>query len=66
MQVTRVLWSLRIIGEKLCKQFKADHKNVEDDERRGRPQYCRTNEDVEEVWNLVHPDRHSSIRTMAV
>jgi hypothetical protein len=36
------------------KQLKAGRKNVEGDGRSGHPQYCRTNESVEKVWNLVH------------
>jgi hypothetical protein len=39
---------------KWYKQLKAGRKNVEDDGRSGRPQYCRTIESVEKVWNLVH------------
>jgi hypothetical protein len=47
-------------------QFKAGYKNVEDDERSGHPQYDTTKESVEKVCNLVHSDRRSSVRTMAV
>jgi hypothetical protein len=39
---------------------------VEDDVRSGHPRSCRTEENVEKVQNLVHSDRHLSIRAMAV
>jgi len=48
------------------KLFKEGCKKVEDDERSGCPRSYRTNENVEKVWNIVHSDRHSSIRAMAV
>jgi hypothetical protein len=39
---------------------------VENDGRSGHPQYHRTIERVEKVWNVVHSDGHSSIKTVAV
>jgi hypothetical protein len=35
-------------------QFKEGCENVEDDERSGHPRSYRTDENVEEVQNLVH------------
>jgi hypothetical protein len=48
------------------KQFKAGYKNMEDDDRNGHPQYHTTEESAEKVWDLVHSDRRSSVRTTAV
>jgi len=39
---------------------------VEVDERCGRPRSQRTDENIEKVRNLVHLDRHLSIRAIAV
>jgi hypothetical protein len=39
---------------------------VEGDERSGHPEYHRTNENVEKVWNSAHSIRHLIIRAMAV
>jgi len=39
---------------------------VEDDEKSGCLRSHRTDEIVEKMLNLVHSDRHSSIRAMAV
>jgi hypothetical protein len=47
-------------------QFREGHENVEDDERSGCPRLHKTDEDVEKVQNLVHSDKHLSIRAMAV
>jgi histone-lysine N-methyltransferase SETMAR len=38
---------------------------MKDDERTGRPKTHRTDENVEEVWKLVHSDRRLSVRMMA-
>jgi hypothetical protein len=48
------------------KWFKEGHENVESDERSGCPRSHRTNENVEKVWNLVHPDICLNIRAMYV
>jgi hypothetical protein len=48
------------------KRFKEGRKNMEDDERNGRPRSHRTDENVAKVRNLVHSYRRLSIRAMAV
>jgi len=39
--------------------------NMEDNERNGNPVPYRTSDNVEQVQNLVHSDRHLSIRALA-
>jgi hypothetical protein len=39
---------------------------VEEDERSGHPRSQRTDESVKEVLDLVHSDRHLSIRDMVL
>jgi hypothetical protein len=39
---------------------------MEVDERSGPPRSHGTNENVEKFWNLMHSDRHLSIRAVAV
>jgi hypothetical protein len=39
---------------------------VEDNERSSYPRPHRTNKNVEKVQNVVHSDRHLSIRVIAV
>jgi hypothetical protein len=48
------------------KQFKERCENVEDYEKSSCPRSHRTDENVEKVQNLVHSDRHLSIRGMVV
>jgi hypothetical protein len=43
------------------KQYKEGRENVEDDESSGRPRSHRTDENVGEVWSLLHSDRRASI-----
>jgi hypothetical protein len=38
---------------------------MEDNERNGNPVPYRTSDNVEQVQNLVHSDRHLSIRALA-
>jgi hypothetical protein len=74
MQVTLVHFSSRPVGEKLLKgssvlmhkRFKEGRQNVEDAKINGRPKSHRTDENVEEVRNLVHSDRHLSVTAMAL
>jgi len=75
MQMTLVQCSLKFMGEKLWKShvffewhkwFKEGCDSVEDDEKSGCLRSHRTDEIVEKMLNLVHSDRHSSIRAMAV
>jgi hypothetical protein len=46
------------------KQFKKGRENVEHEGGSGRPRSHRTDEDVEKVRNLMHSDRHLSIKAM--
>jgi hypothetical protein len=39
--------------------------SVEDDERSGRPSTIKTTENVEKVRELIHEDRHRTIRELA-
>jgi transposase len=48
------------------KRFKEGHENVEGDEKSCRPRSYRTDENVENVRNLVHSDRRLSIRAVIV
>jgi len=48
------------------KWFKGGHESKEDDERRCYLRSHRTDENVVKVWNLMHSDRCSSFRAMAV
>jgi hypothetical protein len=63
------------VGEKLCKmcfewhkRFKEGRENVENDERSGCacPRTHKTDENVENMRNMVHSDRRLSIRAMDV
>jgi hypothetical protein len=48
------------------KQFKDGRENVEGAERNHSPRSHRTDENVEEVRNLMQKDRYLSIRSMAL
>jgi len=48
------------------KWLKEGRDNVEDDETRCRQRYHRTDENVENVWDLVYSDRSLRIRSMAM
>jgi hypothetical protein len=48
------------------KLFKEGREDVEDDTRSGRSRSYRTDENFEEVQNLVHSNRSLNIRAMAV
>jgi hypothetical protein len=52
-------------GFEWYKRFKEGRDN-EVDERSARPRSHRTDEDVENIRNLVHSDRRSSVRATAV
>jgi hypothetical protein len=48
------------------KWFREGHENMDNDERSCLPRSPRTDEDAEKVQNLVHSDKHLSIRNVAM
>jgi hypothetical protein len=48
------------------KQLKKGRENVEDDENSGRPKSQRTDENIENMRNLMHSDRRLTIRALVV
>jgi hypothetical protein len=48
------------------KWFKECCENIEENERNDYPIFCRTDENVKKLRNLVHSGRRVSVSTMAV